>query len=201
MKIFEKLFAGKSSRNRALISYGRGPEGEEVMIDITESRRINVTVIIAFLIILPLVMLLFSAIYGTESLKVTSANYFPKGWCIILVGLLLGVLMNWLLQAVVYLIIHPWSYRKFAVRFNRHNHTVRFFYEGDLKVIHFRVANILAHCVCGYIPLLAGFIIGDVSVCYLGVLSIMYFLDETSLVWRLRHYSGQAMCRYKVDKK
>lgn len=88
MKIFEKLFAGKSSRNRALISYGRGPEGEEVMIDITESRRINVTVIIAFLIILPLVMLLFSAIYGAESLKVTSANYFPKGWCIILVGLL-----------------------------------------------------------------------------------------------------------------
>lgn len=70
-----------------------------------------------------------------------------------------------------------------------------------MRIIHFRIANILAHWVCGYIPLLLGFIIGDISICYFGLLSIMFFFDETSLVWRLRRYSGQTLCSYKSDEE
>ena len=174
MKALKKYFSGQSSGKGTLISYGRGPEGEEVMIDITEPKRINLKAIVAFIIILPVMMWLFSAIYGTESLNVT---------------------------AIVYIIINPRSYSKFAVIHNKRNHTIRFFYKGDMRIVHFRIANILAHWICGYIPLLLGFIIGDISICYFGLLSIIFFFDETSIVWRLRRYSGQALCRYKSDRE
>lgn len=200
MKTSDKQINKESVQRKALISYGRGPEGEEVMIDITEPKRINVKAIIAFIIILPVMMWLFSVIYGIDSLNVTSENYFSKGRYVIFSSVLCGILLNWLIQAVVYIIINPRSYSKFAVIHNKRNHTIRFFYKGDMRIIHFRIANILAHCICGYIPLLSGFIIGDVSVCYFGLLSMMFFFDETSLVWRLRRYSGQALCRYKTDE-
>ena len=201
MKALKELFYKETPRQKALISYGRGPEGEEVMIDITEPKRINVKAIIAFIIILPVMMWLFSVIYGIDSLNVTSENYFSKGRYVIFSSVLCGILLNWLIQAVVYIIINPRSYSKFAVIHNKRNHTIRFFYKGDMRIIHFRIANILAHWICGYIPLLLGFIIGDISICYFGLLSIMFFFDETSLVWRLRHYSGQALCRYKSDRE
>lgn len=201
MKALKKYFSGQSSGKGTLISYGRGPEGEEVMIDITEPKRINLKAIIAFIIILPVMMWLFSVIYGIDSLNVTSENYFSKGRYVIFASVLCGILLNWLIQAVVYIIINPRSYSKFAVIYNKHNYTVRLFYKGDMRIIHFRTANILAHCVCGYIPLLLGFIIGDISICYFGLLSIMFFFDETNLVWRLRRYSGQALCRYKSDRE
>ena len=57
MKALKELFYKETPRQKALISYGRGPEGEEVMIDITEPKRINVKAIIAFIIILPVMML------------------------------------------------------------------------------------------------------------------------------------------------
>ena len=201
MKAFKKYFSGQSSGKGTLISYGRGSEGEEVMIDITEPKRINLKAIIAFIIILPVMMWLFSAIYGTESLNVTSENYFSKGRYVVFSSVLCGILLNWLIQAIVYIIINPRSYSKFAVIHNKRNHTIRFFYKGDMRIIHFRIANILAHWICGYIPLLLGFIIGDISICYFGLLSIMFFFDETSIVWRLRHYSGQALCSYKSDEE
>lgn len=201
MKTSDKHINKESVRRKALISYGRGPEGEEVMIDITEPKRINVKAIIAFIIILPVMMWLFSVIYGTESLNVTSENYFSKGRYVIFSSVLCGILLNWLIQTVVYIIINPRSYSKFAVIHNKRNHTIRFFYKGDMRIIHFRIANILAHCVCGYIPLLLGFIIGDISICYFGLLSIMFFFDETSIVWRLRRYSGQTLCSYKSDEE
>ena len=201
MKTSDKHINKESVRRKALISYGRGSEGEEVMIDITEPKRINLKAIIAFIIILPVMMWLFSAIYGTESLNVTSENYFSKGRYVVFSSVLCGILLNWLIQAVVYIIINPRSYSKFAVIHNKRNHTIRFFYKGDMRIIHFRIANILAHCVCGYIPLLLGFIIGDISICYFGLLSIMFFFDETSIVWRLRRYSGQTLCSYKSDEE
>lgn len=201
MKTSDKHINKESVRRKALISYGRGPEGEEVMIDITEPKRINVKAIIAFIIILPVMMWLFSVIYGIDSLNVTSENYFSKGRYVIFSSVLCGILLNWLIQAIVYIIINPRSYSKFAVIHNKRNHTIRFFYKGDVRIIHFRIANILAHCVCGYIPLLLGFIIGDISICYFGLLSIMFFFDETSIVWRLRHYSGKALCSYKSDEE
>ncbi len=201
MKALKKYFSGQSSGKGTLISYGRGPEGEEVMIDITEPKRINLKAIVAFIIILPVMMWLFSAIYGTESLNVTSENYFSKGRYVVFSSVLCGILLNWLIQAVVYIIINPRSYSKFAVIHNKRNHTIRFFYKGDMRIVHFRIANILAHWICGYIPLLLGFIIGDISICYFGLLSIIFFFDETSLVWRLRRYSGQALCRYKSDRE
>ena len=201
MKTSDKHINKESVRRKALISYGRGPEGEEVMIDITEPKRINVKAIIAFIIILPVMMWLFSVIYGIDSLNVTSENYLSKGRYVIFSSVLCGILLNWLIQAVVYIIINPRSYSKFAVIHNKRNHTIRFFYKGDVRIIHFRIANILAHCVCGYIPLLLGFIIGDISICYFGLLSIMFFFDETSIVWRLRRYSGQTLCSYKSDEE
>lgn len=201
MKAFKKYFSGQSSGKGTLISYGRGPEGEEVMIDITESKRIEVKTLAAFIIICPIIMFLFYSIYGIESMDVTSGKYFNKGEYLILSSVLCGILLNWLIQAVVYIIINPRSYNRFAVVYNKRNHTIRFFYKGDMRVIHFRIANILAHWICGYIPLLLGFIIGDISICYFGILSIMFFFDETSLVWRLRRYSGQAFCRYKSDRE
>ncbi|WP_289074125.1 hypothetical protein [uncultured Bacteroides sp.] len=200
MKVFKKYFSGQSSGKGTLISYGRGSEGEEVMIDFTEPKRINLKAIVAFIIILPVMMWLFSVIYGIDSLNVTSENYFSKGRYVIFASVLCGILLNWLIQAVVYIIINPRSYSKFAVIHNKRNHTIRFFYKGDMRIVHFRIANILAHWICGYIPLLLGFIIGDISICYFGLLSIMFFFDETSLVWRLRRYSGQALCRYKSDR-
>ena len=201
MKAFKKYFSGQSSGKGTLILYGRGPEGEEVMIDITEPKRINLKAIVAFIIILPVMMWLFSAIYGTESLNVTSENYFSKGRYVVFSSVLCGILLNWLIQAIVYIIINPRSYSKFAVIHNKRNHTIRFFYKGDMRIVHFRIANILAHWICGYIPLLLGFIIGDISICYFGLLSIIFFFDETSIVWRLRRYSGQALCRYKSDRE
>lgn len=201
MKTSDKQINKESVQRKALISYGRGPEGEEVMINITEPKRINVKTIVAFVIILSVMMWLFSAIYGVDSLNVTSANYFSKGRYVILSSVLCGVLLNWLIQAIIYIIINPRSYSKFAVIHNKRNHTIRFFYKGDMRVIHFRIANILAHWICGYIPLLLGFIIEDISVCYFGLLSIMFFFDETSLVWRLRLYSGKALCSYKSDEE
>ena len=201
MKTSDKHINKESVRRKALISYGRGPEGEEVMIDITEPKRINVKAIIAFIIILPVMMWLFSVIYGIDSLNVTSENYFSKGRYVIFSSVLCGILLNWLIQAIVYIIINPRSYSKFAVIYNKHNYTVRLFYKGDMRIIHFRIANILAQWICGYIPLLLGFIIGDISICYFGILSIMFFFDETSLVWRLRRYSGQTLCSYKSDEE
>ncbi|MCF2553064.1 hypothetical protein [Bacteroides caecigallinarum] len=201
MKALKKYFSGQSSGKGTLILYGRGPEGEEVMIDITEPKRINLKAIVAFIIILPVMLWLFSAIYGTESLNVTSENYFSKGRYVVFSSVLCGILLNWLIQAIVYIIINPRSYSKFAVIHNKRNHTIRFFYKGDMRIVHFRIANILAHWICGYIPLLLGFIIGDISICYFGLLSIIFFFDETSIVWRLRRYSGQALCRYKSDRE
>lgn len=122
-----KIFTRKTNRQKALISYGRGPEGEEVMIDITEPKRINVKTIVAFVIILPVMMWLFSVIYGIDSLNVTSENYFSKGRYVIFSSVLCGILLNWLIQAVVYIIINPRSYSKFAVIHNKRNHTIRFF--------------------------------------------------------------------------
>lgn len=196
-----RIFSRKTNRHKALISYGRGPEGEEVMINITEPKRINVKTIVAFVIILSVIMWMFSTIYGVDSLNVTSANYFSKGRYVIFSSVLCGILLNWLIQAIIYIIINPRLYSKFAVIHNKRNHTIRFFYKGDMRVIHFRIANILAHWICGYIPLLLGFIIEDISVCYFGLLSIMFFFDETSLVWRLRLYSGKALCSYKSDEE
>jgi len=196
-----RIFSRKTNRHKALISYGRGPEGEEVMINITEPKRINVKTIVAFVIILSVIMWMFSTIYGVDSLNVTSANYFSKGRYVIFSSVLCGILLNWLIQAIIYIIINPRSYSKFAVIHNKRNHTIRFFYKGDMRVIHFRIANILAHWICGYIHLLLGFIIEDISVCYFGLLSIMFFFDETSLVWRLRRYSGQTLCSYKSDEE
>lgn len=196
-----RIFSRKTNRHKALTSYGRGPEGEEVMINITEPKRINVKTIVAFVIILSVIMWMFSTIYGVDSLNVTSANYFSKGRYVIFSSVLCGILLNWLIQAIIYIIINPRSYSKFAVIHNKRNHTIRFFYKGDMRVIHFRIANILAHWICGYIPLLLGFIIEDISVCYFGLLSIMFFFDETSLVWRLRLYSGKALCSYKSDEE
>ena len=201
MKTSDKQINKESVQRKALISYGRGPEGEEVMIDITEPKRINVKTIVAFVIILPVMMWLFSVIYGIDSLNVTSENYFSKGRYVIFSSVLCGILLNWLIQAVVYIIINPRSYSKFAVIHNKRNHTIRFFYKGDMRIIHFRIANILAYLVCGYIPLLLGFILGDSSICYFGLLSMMFFFDETSLVWRLRRYSGQTLCSYKSDEE
>ena len=98
----------------------------------------------AFIIILPVMMWLFSAIYGTESLNVTSENYFSKGRYVVFSSVLCGILLNWLIQAIVYIIINPRSYSKFAVIHNKRNHTIRFFYKGDMRIVHFRIANILA---------------------------------------------------------
>ena len=126
MKAFKKYFSGQSSGKGTLISYGRGSEGEEVMIDFTEPKRINLKAIVAFIIILPVMMWLFSAIYGTESLNVTSENYFSKGRYVVFSSVLCGILLNWLIQAVVYIIINPRSYSKFAVIHNKRNHTIRF---------------------------------------------------------------------------
>lgn len=127
MKTSDKQINKESVQRKALISYGRGPEGEEVMIDITEPKRINVKAIIAFIIILPVMMWLFSVIYGIDSLNVTSENYFSKGRYVIFSSVLCGILLNWLIQAIVYIIINPRSYSKFAVIHNKRNHTMRFF--------------------------------------------------------------------------
>ena len=49
MKLFKYWFSRKSASPKGtVISYGRGPEGEEVIIDITETKHINLKVIITF---------------------------------------------------------------------------------------------------------------------------------------------------------
>ena len=75
MKLFKYLFSRKSASPKGtVISYGRGPEGEEVIIDITETKHINLKVIITFFCLLSSQMALFSAVYGVDSLNVTSEN-------------------------------------------------------------------------------------------------------------------------------
>lgn len=108
----------------------------------------------------------FSAVYGVDSLNVTSENCFSRGKYLVLSSFVCGVLVNWLLQSVVYILIHPAAYRMLKIRYNKRNYTFRLFHKGNLKIRHFRIANMLAHSLCGYIPLIAGFVVGDVSICY-----------------------------------
>lgn len=188
---------------RSFISYGKGPEGEEVMIDIREARRIPVATFLVLMGTLPVVMGLFSVIYGVDSLQVNSANCLSNGWYIVCFGVLCGSCLNRFLQTTVYGLVHPRFYSPLSARFFqsffRKYPTLRFLEEGNGRIVHVRTANLLAHGIGGYIPLLLGFVTGDISLCYLSLLSVMCFLDEIRLVWRLRHCSGQALCSGQAD--
>ena len=70
-----------------------------------------------------------------------------------------------------------------------------------MKLWKFRAVYITAHILSAYLPMVIGFIMKDMAISLASAFAIAFFFDETSLVWRLRHYSGQALCRYKVDKE
>ena len=65
MKLFKYLFSRKSASPKGtVISYGRGPEGEEVIIDITETKHINLKVIITSLFVCQSLMALFQRLWS-----------------------------------------------------------------------------------------------------------------------------------------
>ena len=78
---------------------------------------------------------------------------------------------------------------------------MRLDYKEPMKLWKFRAVYITAHILSAYLPMVIGFIMKDMAISLASAFAIAFFFDETSLVWRLRHYSGQALCRYKSDRE
>ncbi|MCF2577329.1 hypothetical protein I6E18_14425 [Phocaeicola barnesiae] len=78
---------------------------------------------------------------------------------------------------------------------------MRLDYKIPMKLWKFRTVYITAHILSAYLPLVIGFIMKDMAISLASAFAAASFFDETYILWRLRHYSGQALCRYKADRE
>ena len=75
---------------------------------------------------------------------------------------------------------------------------MRLDYKKPMKLWKFRTVYITAHILSAYLPLVIGFITKDIALCLASAFAVTIFYDEIYILWRLRFYNGQAMCRYKI---
>ena len=204
MKISDKQINKESVRRKALISYGRGPEGEEVYIEKNEFNRI--TPILWGFIFPVIAFILFYVVYDIDTIKMSlkERECFMNPFSIIFImglGNILAIFVNWFVQLIMFLLLNSWNYKSLCIRYNKKNTSMRLDYKEPMKLWKFRAVYITAHILSAYLPMVIGFIMKDMAISLASAFAIAFFFDETSLVWRLRHYSGQALCRYKVDKE
>lgn len=204
MKISDKQINKESVRRKALISYGRGPEGEEVYIEKNELNRI--TPILWGFIFPVIAFILFYVVYDIDTIKMSlkERECFMNPFSIIFImglGNILAIFVNWFVQLIMFLLLNSWNYKSLCIRYNKKSTSMRLDYKEPMKLWKFRAVYITAHILSAYLPMVIGFIMKDMAISLASAFAIAFFFDETSLVWRLRHYSGQALCRYKVDKE
>lgn len=204
MKISDKQINKESVRRKALISYGRGPEGEEVYIEKNELNRI--TPILWGFIFPVIAFILFYVVYDIDTIKMSlkERECFMNPFSIIFImglGNILAIFVNWFVQLIMFLLLNSWHYKSLCIRYNKKSTSMRLDYKEPMKLWKFRAVYITAHILSAYLPMVIGFIMKDMAISLASAFAIAFFFDETSLVWRLRHYSGQALCRYKVDKE
>ena len=204
MKISDKQINKESVRRKALISYGRGPEGEEVYIEKNEFNRI--TPILWGFIFPVIAFILFYVVYDIDTIKMSlkERECFMNPFSIIFImglGNILAIFVNWFVQLIMFLLLNSWNYKSLCIRYNKKSTSIRLDYKIPMKLWKFRAVYITAHILSAYLPMVIGFIMKDMAISLASAFAIAFFFDETSLVWRLRHYSGQALCRYKVDKE
>lgn len=187
-----------------MISYGRGPEGEEVYIEKNEFNRI--TPILWGFIFPVIAFILFYVVYDIDTIKMSlkERECFMNPFSIIFImglGNILAIFVNWFVQLIMFLLLNSWNYKSLCIRYNKKSTSMRLDYKEPMKLWKFRAVYITAHILSAYLPMVIGFIMKDMAISLASAFAIAFFFDETSLVWRLRHYSGQALCRYKVDKE
>ena len=204
MKISDKQINKESVRRKALISYGRGPEGEEVYIEKNEFNRI--TPILWGFIFPVIAFILFYVVYDIDTIKMSlkERECFMNPFSIIFImglGNILAIFVNWFVQLIMFLLLNSWNYKSLCIRYNKKSTSMRLDYKEPMKLWKFRAVYITAHILSAYLPMVIGFIMKDMAISLASAFAIAFFFDATSLVWRLRHYSGQALCRYKVDKE
>ena len=204
MKISDKQINKESVRRKALISYGRGPEGEEVYIEKNEFNRI--TPILWGFIFPVIAFILFYVVYDIDTIKMSlkERECFMNPFSIIFImglGNILAIFVNWFVQLIMFLLLNSWNYKSLCIKYNKKSTSMRLDYKEPMKLWKFRAVYITAHILSAYLPMVIGFIMKDMAISLASAFAIAFFFDETSLVWRLRHYSGQALCRYKVDKE
>lgn len=203
MRTAEKQINKESVRRKALISYGRGPEGEEVFIEKNELSRI--TSIFWGLIFPVIAFILFYAIYDMDTIKTSlkERECFMNPYSIffiMILGGVLAILVNWFVQLMMFLLLNSWNYKSLCIRYNKKSTSMRLDYKEPMKLWKFRTVYITAHVLSAYLPLVIGFIMKDMAVYLASALAATYFFDETYILWKLRRYSGQALCSYKNDE-
>lgn len=203
MRTAEKQINKESVRRKALISYGRGPEGEEVFIEKNELSRI--TSIFWGLIFPVIAFILFYAIYDMDTIKTSlkERECFMNPYSIffiMILGGILAILVNWFVQLMMFLSLNSWNYKSLCIRYNKKSTSMRLDYKEPMKLWKFRTVYITAHILSAYLPLVIGFIMKDMAVYLASALAATYFFDETYILWKLRRYSGQALCSYKNDE-
>lgn len=203
MRTAEKQINKESVRRKALISYGRGPEGEEVFIEKNELSRI--TSIFWGLIFPVIAFILFYAIYDMDTIKTSlkERECFMNPYSIffiMILGGVLAILVNWFVQLMMFLLLNSWNYKSLCIRYNKKSTSMRLDYKEPMKLWKFRTVYITAHILSAYLPLVIGFIMKDMAVYLASALAATYFFDETYILWKLRRYSGQALCSYKNDE-
>lgn len=203
MKTSDKQINKESVRRKALISYGRGPEGEEVYIEKNELNRITP---ILWGFIFPIIaFFLFYAIYDMDTIKTSlkEREYFMGPYSIIFIiglGSVLAIFVNWFVQLIMFLLLNSCNYKSLCIRYNKKSTSIRLYYKIPMKLWKFRTVYITAHILSAYLPLVIGFIMKDMAISLASALAATNFFDETYILWRLRRYSGQTLCSYKSDK-
>lgn len=204
METSDKHINKESVRRKALISYGRGPEGEEVYIEKNEFNRI--TPILWGFIFPVIAFILFYVVYDIDTIKTSlkDRECFMNPFSIIFImglGNILAIFVNWFVQLIMFLLLNSWNYKSLCIRYNKKSTSMRLDYKKPMRLWKFRAVYITAHILSAYLPMVIGFIMKDMAISLASAFAIAFFFDETYILWRLRHYSGQALCRYKVDKE
>lgn len=204
MKASDKHINKKSVQRKALISYGRGPEGEEIYIEKNEFNRI--TPILWGFIFPVIAFVLFYAIYDMDTIKTSlkDRECFMNPFSIIFVmglGSILAIFVNWFVQLIMFLLLNSWNYKYLCIRYNKKSTSIRLDYKIPMKLWKFRAVYITAHILSVYLPLVIGFIMKDMAISLASAFAAAFFFDETYILWRLRRYSRKALCSYKSDEE
>lgn len=204
MKTSDKHINKESVRRKALISYGRGPEGEEVYIEKNEFNRI--TPILWGFIFPVIAFFLFYVVYDMDTIKTSlkARECFMNPFSIIFIlglGSILAIFVNWFVQLMMFLLLNSWNYKSLCIKYNKQSTSMRLDYKIPMKLWKFRTVYITAHILSAYLPLVIGFIMKDMAISLASAFAAASFFDETYILWRLRRYSGQALCRYKSDEE
>ncbi len=201
-KTSDKRIKNESIRRKALISYGRGPEGEEVYIEKNEFNRITPIFWSLIFPVIAFILFYYDMDIIKTSLKERECFMNPFSFLFIMgLGSILAIFVNWFVQLMMFLLLNSWNYKSLCIRYNKKSTSMRLDYKEPMKLWKFRTVYITAHILSAYLPLVIGFIMKDMAIYFASALAATFFFDETYILWRLRRYSGQTLCSYKSDEE